>query len=455
MDEIRKIVKQIFLEFKNKHLELLIENIYKKRVIAFGQASIPEMGYQKKSGCSKIITTVNWNYIQQLVFIQLDHFKDRDLLNDFYLQIKKLGSYNFGDTDLETSFKKMPSVIFNLLSGFIVRVLELEKFKFEMEEDFFDIVFKELETILDNNYFEYKTLIGLYGIEGNITEFNCGDISIKKATKKIADLFCYHYYESDFYHEMIEGDYYLEIKRKAEKVNWQQELNKDGRNAVNKAIELIILCGNGYIERGKAIRICDDWSIVRTKKIIHKYRDYNSISNKNNFIFTFNNKVIESIEENYDYIFGKYSDKINESSILLAKKRLINAKKENDINDRIVELSLSLEYSIKTDRRGISKALREKSAVLFNYNDLIDYKKTKDIIRKFYEMRGDIIHGKKEIEYNDDNIKLIKEAENIIRNNLLLLIKLNKKYSIDEIDNTIKELFSDDPKTPLRNNLVL
>lgn len=80
-----------------------------------------------------------------------------------------------------------------------------------MEEDFFDIVFKELETILDNNYFEYKTLIGLYGIEGNITEFNCGDISIKKATKKIADLFCYHYYESDFYQEMIKGDYYLEI----------------------------------------------------------------------------------------------------------------------------------------------------------------------------------------------------------------------------------------------------
>lgn len=104
---------------------------------------------------------------------------------------------------------------------------------------------------------------------------------------------------------------------------------------------------------------------------------------------------------------------------------------------------------------GISKALREKSAILFNYTDLTNYDKTKNIIWKFYVMRGDIIHGKKEIQISESNIKLINEAETIIRKNLLLLIKLNKKYEINEIDNKIKKLFNDPSKIPLSNTLYL
>lgn len=336
MNKIKEIYMKIFLEFKQNHLQALVKNILENRLIVFGKASIPEIGYTKSGGRSRMIPTVNLNYLQNLVFFQISKFKDRALLSEFIIQINKKGFYNFGDTDLESSLKHIPSAVHNLIGGFIVRVLELERFEFKMNEKYFDLTFDELEIILHNNDFEYKTLVGLYGVEGKIEEFNYGDISIKKATKKIADLFCYHYYESDFYDEMMEGDYYLEIKRNTKKANWQQELNVDGRNLINKAIELVTLCGSGNIERGKSIRISNDWSILKTKKDSIWNRRDTSIGNKSDFIFTFDEEVVDCIKEYYDCLYGKNSDKLNNGSILLAKKRMINAKKENDINDRIV-----------------------------------------------------------------------------------------------------------------------
>lgn len=442
MDIIKSLYKRLFDDIKKKYLDSF------KNIINKNMSIICENRYSNR---------IDWHSLHQIVFLSVIKFCDKNILKRLFEKLIESGCYCFDDEDFEESFnnRKQPSIIYNLIASFFLRVFEVEEFTYKMDENCFEIVFNELKIILENNNLEYSILINLYGVEGTVEEFNIGNISIKKATKEIADMFSYHYFETIFYdNEMCEGQYYIEIKRIINKNKWMSELNQKESKLIHKAFELIAMSGNGNIEKGKILRLSNDWTMIKTTKIIYSYRDMNSIANRNDFMFKLNESVKKNIEENYEYLYGKYSHIENDSCINTAKKRLLNAKKENDINDRIVDLSLALEYSIKTSYdEKIGKALREKSAVLYHYNNLNGFYKTKNIIYNFYHMRGEIVHGKEEIGRSDANVVLIKNAEEIIRTNILILIKLNKKYSFLQIDEKIKEVNAEKHRKELYKEL--
>lgn len=456
MNSFKDLFKQFYRLFRENNLGNLNKEINSKFLFICKRVQIPNGKDEFGNDTLKNTVLINKGIIQQMIFNEIKNFENIELLEKLFKLIKEK-YYFFGDVNLDQSLHRSPSICFNVFSAFILRIIEIENYPYEgimLTDEDFDIVFGELENITKKNNFEYKELISLYGVKVE-KEFTYRNFSVKKATKDIADQFCYFYNDDEcLCNELLEGQCYLEVERKVVKSDFQNEL-MNVENDIDKLVKLFKLSGNGNIEKGKAIRISDDWTIIKSRKIEYSSRGNPFEYNCNKFPFVIDDLVYQSIISNYEYICGKYSTIINDISIETSIKRLINSKRELNINDKIVELCLALEYSIKTENRGVSKALREKSSILFNYNDLNGYDKTKSIIKKFYEMRGDIIHGKQEIESNDNNINLIKEAENIIRNNLLLLIKLNKKYSISEIDNTIKKLFSDTPKAALSNKLVL
>ncbi|WFD08755.1 HEPN domain-containing protein [Tepidibacter hydrothermalis] len=456
MDIIKSLYKKMFYDFKKYHLESLKNRIYQNSNRVYKEISIPiEISggrYSSHNIKSKGNCYIDLKLLQNLIVFEIYNFQNKSLLENLFEKLIESEVYCFSDKDFEYSFnnRKQPSIIYNLIASFFLRALEIEQFTYKMDDKYFEIVFNELKIILENQNIEYSIFVNLYGVEGTLEEFNVGDIYIKKATKKIADMFCYHYNsEMDLCDEMYEGEYYIEIKRTIDKNNWMNEFNQEEKKSINKAFELIAMSGDGNIEKGKILRVSNDWSIIRTSRIMHFYRDMNSVGNRNNYMFKLDGNVKKNIEENYEYFYGKHSNIKNENCINTAKKRLMKAKVENNINDRVVELALALEYSIITERGGISKALREKSAVLYHYNNLTEFRNTKDVIFRFYDMRGKVVHGKEEIIINDENIRLINKAENIIRSNILLLIKLNKYHSIQEIDSKIKALSSNRPKKSL------
>lgn len=157
----------------------------------------------------------------------------------------------------------------------------------------------------------------------------------------------------------------------------------------------------------------------------------------------------KNLKENFDWIV---TDNLKlDNPLRYAIKWLKKAKQETDINNKIVQLSLVLEYSINTDRNDITKDLKEKSAILFTYEHKNNYKSAKNKIYDFYNLRCKIVHGDDEINSSDETEKLILDAETIIRENLLLLCKLNQSYSFEKIDNYIEDVRKQTPRPTLKS----
>src|SRR5690606_10170273 len=99
--------------------------------------------------------------------------------------------------------------------------------------------------------------------------------------------------------------------------------------------------------------------------------------------------------------------------IIYSLDRLVKAKKARDINDRVVELSLALEYLTKSKASEIALQLSLKTIkLLFEKNeDPSIYKR----IKIFYKLRNTVIHGNGKIDPKEENMELISFAEDIIQ----------------------------------------
>ena len=111
---------------------------------------------------------------------------------------------------------------------------------------------------------------------------------------------------------------------------------------------------------------------------------------------------------------------------------MFRAKSSKNINDRIVELSIALEYLINTDKQDVTLQLCLKLIkLLFDHNqDDTIYPK----LKKFYGLRSIIIHGNSIVDDNDKNQEIVNFAEEVIQRGIVRMISLSEKYTYKDIN---------------------
>lgn len=299
---------------------------------------------------------------------------------------------------------------------------------------FFDKAYSELEEFLLADTFKYKILTSLYGPKGNVDEIILSNAVIKKADYKIAKMFCLHYPHINMMgQEMMENDYYIEIERTIERIKWQEQMRNEPEIIPN-IFNQLILSNFGNIELGKFLYISDAWPIIRTQTMIHSFKA-NRYSNYNKFIYEITenskNSIIENSKKLNDIDFEKL-----DNSIKASLKRLKKSKSTFDIEDKIIELTLSLEYLINTQNFEVTLQLCLKIIKL--YCDSNQDEKLYKTLKEFYDLRSNVVHGKnKKIIADKRTIDLIHQVEMIVLDILIKFIILNQKHSFDHINKAL------------------
>lgn len=371
-------------------------------------------------------------WFKMLLRKELSNFKNKNLLNELTSEIQKNAKHNFCAKIFDDSINHYPSTVNNYIVNFIYRNIKLNNFQTLYKKESFEQSFKELLIFMQSVDVNYTLYYPLHGYIGSEQIIDIKDITIKKASLDDCNFFD-GYYNYDTPHSGLRtdleiGDYYLILRRSFAKKDWQIENFSDSNTALDRIKLLFLLTSNGNIKIGRGISEYSDWTMYESHAIHNLTEPMNFINNK----FPYNIDGIKNkLKSNYEWIVNDKFKLCKE--LQYALDWLKKSKKENDINSKIVQLSLALEFSIKTDRHNVSKDLKNKSAILYSYDGSQNKKRTKNTIYNFYDLRSKVVHGSKYVEPTPDNLIKIDEAETIIRENLLLLCKLNQSYSFDHI----------------------
>jgi len=414
----------------NKRFNFIIREVFiPDKNINFDRYS-KDRGYSSKS--YKYFDTSIFNellvfYIKDSIYFE----KIYTILKDNYaspFKIKKT---------INDDINSMPSITRNYISGFLSRYYYLKINEQKTDNNAFSQTFKELMNFITADTFTFKTLINLKGITGIIKELKISDnISIKKADNDIVKLFALQYNDITSNHiEIFENDYYLEIKHELDK-NKFYKINSIENTIMKEVYESIIVSSFGNIELGNTIREGNSWVLILNKKtsfpqvIIDKYNYTN-----NKFIFSISSTIGKSIIKNYKIIKNIDTDTLHHN-IKSSFSRLKKAKTKFEIEDRIIELAIALEFLINTNSYEVSLQLKLKILSLCD-----DYDKDElfNLTTEFYKLRGDVMHGNKPIKLIAKNINTIEKIEIVIGRILVKFIIYSQEYSYKNINKAITQ----------------
>lgn len=445
LNKMKELYWLLLQEFTHQHIKSI------NKYLTDGNSRYIDTIYLRVDDNSfKTINKINISYFKALLSKELSEFKNRDLVNKLISEIQKNAKFNFCTKTFDESINCHPSTVNNYIINFIYRNIELNHYQNLYTKESFEQSFKELLRFMQSVDINYELYYPLHGCVGSEQIVNIKDITIKKVTLDDCNFFDGYYNydtpQSGLRTDLKIGDYFAIINHKTLKSQFMHYYNYDSKLLNKKFIMLLALSSNGNVILGRAIHRFKDWTINNTgasnlisepKTLIH-----------NPFLFSID-KAKQNLKDSYDCF---YSDNFTlDKSFKYALKWLQQSKESIDINDRIVKLSLALEFSIKTNRNSISKDLREKSAVLYTYDGTRSYKASKEIIYNFYDLRGKIMHGSGEIIASNETIKLMNNAETIIRENLLLLCKLNQKLNFEQINQFMAEVLHTTPRPTLKS----
>jgi hypothetical protein len=158
----------------------------------------------------------------------------------------------------------------------------------------------------------------------------------------------------------------------------------------------------------------------------------NRYSRYNKFIYEITEKSKNSIIEKSKKLSEVDFEKLDDS-IKASLKRLKKSKSTFDIEDKIIELTLSIEYLINTQNFEVTLQLCLKIIKL--YADSNQDEKLYKTLSDFYSLRSKVVHGNKtKIIADEKTIELIHKVEMIVLDILTKFILLNQKYSFDQIN---------------------
>ena len=430
MEELRLLYLDFLNEFIEKRFILKVLNLSSLKQASFPSENQNLDRYTRQSTQDISISFIDPLMISGILRSKIDEFRSSRKIFD-YITTNNLSP--FKKLTFEEDLRYMPSISRNLIADFISRIIELSIL--ETNSNFnpvlFDKAYSELEEFLLADTFKYKILTSLYGPKGNVDEIILPNAVIKKADYKIAKMFCLHYPHINMMgQEMMENDYYIEIERTIEKIMWREQMRNEPE-IIPSIFNQLVLSNFGNIELGKFLYISDAWPIIRTQTMIESF-EANRYSKYNKFIYEITEKSKNSIIEKSKKLSGIDFEKLDDS-IKASLKRLKKSKSTFDIEDKIIELTLSIEYLINTQNFEVTLQLCLKIIKL--YSDSNQDEKLFKALKEFYDLRSNVVHGKKKkIIADEKTINLIHQMEMIVLDILIKFIILNQKYSFDQIN---------------------
>jgi hypothetical protein len=434
--ELKVLYLSLIDEFKLKQGQLFKE-INFQSAYAFVVGNIPFPGVHRDSKSHSIGTAhlFDKSYIYQKIHHCIKRIEASKAIYDFVIA-HDLWHLTCDTYEKET--QKYPSSTSGLIGGFICRTFEISG-NLGITDKAFNQAFEELLLFLNKDYITTEVYIQLNGLKGDIAVIDINsDVSIEKASYDIAKFFSIHYTMSpqSYTINMFEGDYILRINFKFKKVEF--DLLKRG-NAFSKIREQVakwqyaaILGCPGSIEIDKQIYHSLDWPVVNQNAIgpygnqSHHIKGLSNslLSEKDILNLQFVGKVIADLD------VSKLDKKIIHSI-----ERLAKSKYAKNINDRVVELSIALEYLINTTNSDVTLQLCLKTIRLvyeINY-DVTIFKN----LKKFYDLRSKVVHGNSTIELNDANKNLIDLTESLTQKAIVRYMELNKRFTCKQIDDSL------------------
>lgn len=435
MKELYSLYKKLIKDFQE---DLPLQG--KLNFVDFKTATFPAINqnldrYANSSSIS--YNTVSYLDPKRIGFNIWIEYKNRPINKEIFNYINKHNLWPFEKVSYESDLGRQPSISQNLIADFIRRLFELSGNKFNFSDNTFEIAFKELKDFIINEKFKYKILNNLYGPLGLIDKIALGNANIKKADYEISKLFCFHYTTSEtLNNEMLENDYYIEIEREIYKKDWFEESSKD-YDHIRKIFNILSLSSHGNIEIGRPLRISNAWPLIKTERI-HNREPSNKYNMNNPFRYEISketeNSIIQNFTECKSINFDKLDDKIK-SSI----KRFQNSKSTLDVENKIIELVLSIEYIINTKPFEVTYQLILKIIKLYDeQNQDVTLNTT---LKKFFNLRGDVVHGNKKVKKTIDNIGIIHRVEKLTQKIIIRIILLNQKYSLKKINDALEKTF--------------
>jgi len=348
----------------------------------------------------------------------------------------------FKHITFEEDIKRIPSITRNLIADFIVKIFEYSGFGSDINIMAFNKVYFELEEFLLADSYKYKLLINLHGPLGDIDTLSIGDAKIEKANYEISKLFCFYYSDSEWVHYvMLENDYFIEFEIEVIKANLSEH-RIDEHKLIDSIFNCLILSNPGNIELGEFLHTSNAWPLFKTQKesfnkLVNKYDE------KNLFRYEFNLISSKNIQENYSKLKSIDYDKLH-GKIKTSLQRLKNSKAAHHIEDKIIELALSIEYLINTALYEVTFQLRLKMIKMYDESNK-DETISKSI-NDFFFLRGHVVHGNKIVEMKKINVDIIQRFESITQKILVKYIILSQvnKHTFDEINKALdKSLYLD------------
>jgi Apea-like HEPN len=347
--------------------------------------------------------------------------------------------------NIETDFNTSPFISQNIISGFLARNFELNQYKLVCTPASIAQALAELDAYLGRDYIELRTLLALHGPFGDLEELSLSkNVSLKRADFRISRLFGLYYSDWDnHYVEMFEGDYVLDINFRVPKKDVFAIASIE--NATFDAwFHVPLLAKVGNIEMGKRVRTSNDWPAVLTSAshaILWQSANPYGFHFKSQFCFENGDaQYLSEIASKIEQVdFHKLDDRIKYSI-----ERFRKAKSCRDINDKVIELALALEYLINTVSYEVTLQLALKSLKLL-HDDNADPTLYRSL-KAFYGLRSKVVHGNEKIANDPKNINMIDSVEKTVQQMILRFIELNAKYTFKRINEALdKSLYISRP----------
>lgn len=226
---------------------------------------------------------------------------------------------------------------------------------------------------------------------------------------------------------MFEPEYLLKVVLNTSKKEYDfrngGEASKREKKELEKWRTLPILCCPNYLKIEKQICQSLDWPI-------NFYEEQGHYGNECLFPFTLENPKLSDtdiafLKKAEGILFAGDFEKLDKKTAY-ALERIVKAKESTDLNTRVMELAMALEYLVNTIPGDVRMQIKLKTIKLITPNNIDEglYK----VLSDFYNLRSKIVHGNTRLENKPADKLILDAAEGIIQKAIIRYNELHKVY---------------------------
>lgn len=366
------------------------------------------------------------------------------IVNSIYETLNENELTHFPKTERKMGIS-YPSIEINYIVNFFDRYYDLNSNQWTYNDFVFQSAFQELEEILNSDKIEVTTYHKIDGVSSKecVNLILNDNFAIKTVDSSITKRFLKGYGADKFDFRYTKDSVYIEAKFFIEKHKYKHTNHKIKTLVLTDCHKVflddklpqifysLIATNIGNISLGKQVYSPNNWMVVGNDFYPNKYTTTLYI-NSSAYPFILKPELKNEICFFYDY-FNLLNDKIVNSFYWLSK-----SKSNNNISNKVLYLAIAIEFVFNVRKETeIATKITLRIIKLFNENN-VDFTLSKKI-KKFYNLRSDIVHGANNLMNSDNkSIELFKEIEEIFLACLKNFVaRIKEGYSYEEIFNAI------------------